>query len=108
MLFCEISKVVGWKSQVDLCNVFVPAVFANFGLVLIGLLYLLFVAIVLTTLAYFLWSVDVREYFRCMNRKRSNVANGKLRAILELSRELDGSPGANHDDEIGNKRPQMM
>lgn len=62
MLFCEVSKVVGWKSQVDLCNVFVPAAFANFGLVLIGLLYCCLLQLS-STLAYFLWSVDVREYY---------------------------------------------
>jgi hypothetical protein len=43
-----------------------------------------------------------------MNGKRSDVANGKLWAILEFSRELDGSLDADHDDEIGNKRSQMM
>lgn len=37
---------------------------------------------------------------RNMNGKRSDVVNGKLRGILEFSRELDGSLGANHDDEI--------
>lgn len=31
-----------------------------------------------------------------------------MRAILEFSRELDGSLDANHDDEIGNKKLQMM
>lgn len=64
MLFCEVSKVVGWKSPVDPCSVFVHASSANFGLVLIGLLYLLLivVTIVPTTLTCFLWSVDVREY----------------------------------------------
>lgn len=39
-----------------------------------------------------------------MNEKRSDIVNGKLRTILEFSRELDGSLGVNHDDEIGNKK----
>jgi hypothetical protein len=33
--------------------------------------------------------------------KEATFANGKLRAILEFAGELDGSLGANHDDEIG-------
>lgn len=36
--------------------------------------------------------------------KEAMFVNGKLRAILEFSRELDGSLGANHDDEIGGKK----
>lgn len=55
MLFCEVSKVVGWKSQVVYS-------FMRFGLVLCTCYLLTVVAIVLTTLACFLWSVDVREY----------------------------------------------
>lgn len=40
--------------------------------------------------------------------KEAIVVNGKLRAIFEFSRELDGSLGANRDDEIGSKILQIM
>lgn len=68
MLFCEVSKAVGWKSQVESPSVVLHSFMHHLRIFGLGsdrsmyLLLLTVAAIVPTTLACFLWSVDVREY----------------------------------------------